>query len=1053
MHVCLLSLFPPHDAAALDTAMAAAQARGCDHIVLPNPFAQDAQGRLHDPAADDPGGQAQLRKWIQRAEQHGLRVLLDLRIDEIGGGSRLLQEHPHWFRARSSALPDPRAERAAPDIAVGRFASAEEGAGLAQWWSARLLDWVHSGVAGFRVLQPQRVPASLWRTLIDGVHAHAPQARLLAWTPGLGLDALRGLAGAGFDAAFSSLAWWDGRGDWFFDEDSALRALARCVVATVDAETASDTPLPLPRAQRQRLAAAFGGAWAIAAQDTPTEHGQPTSAQHESSESDASTPAASLPDATASLRLRPLLRDGALTAVAVEPLDAAPWLVLLNSDRDHLLPVPGPALLRLLGDSEGLLSDHGEPIQGEQGGTLEACEVRIYRSLPARPVLTAARARTPAEVAAGEARVCIEAVTPSVDDGRFPVKRTVGDRVCVEANAFCDGHDRIAVALLWRAADARTWSSTPMRALGNDRWRGEFPLQRLGRYEFRIEAWRDVYATTHADLEKKRAAGTLLSVDVQEALAQVEAARGRSRGAMATRLKAIATRIARTDDLAEKAQLLLEPDTAEAMARADAKPFRTEYPMTFRVEAERRAAHFASWYELFPRSQSGDLQRHGTFDDVIARLPHIQAMGFDVLYMPPIHPIGEKNRKGRNNAVTAEPGEPGSPYAIGSAEGGHTEVHPELGGLDGFRRLRAAAAAHGLELALDFAIQCAPDHPWLRDHPDWFTWRADGSIPYAENPPKKYQDIVNVDFYASGAVPALWNALRDAVLFWVNEGVTLFRVDNPHTKPFPFWEWLIAEVRGRHPQVVFLSEAFTRPKPMYRLAKVGFSQSYTYFTWRQHKAELQAYIEELNSGAPSECFRPHFFVNTPDINPLFLQHSGRSGHLIRAALATTLSGLWGMYQGFELCEATPLPGKEEYLDSEKYQLRVWPERAPGDIVEEITRLNLLRRQHPELQSHLGTRFYVAHNEQVLYFGKFLDEAHLARGRSLVLVAVSLDPHAAQNAQIEVPLWELGLPDHASVAVRDLWDGHDFAWYGKTQHIRLDPSRPFSLWRIRAGVPA
>ncbi|WP_369942744.1 maltotransferase domain-containing protein [Xanthomonas medicagonis] len=1042
MHVCLLSPSTPQDADALDAAMAAAHANGCDHVVLPSPFAQDPQGRLTDPAADDAAGDARLQQWLALAQKHGLKLLVDLRIDEIGGGSRLLQEHPHWFRARTSALPDPRAQRGAPEIAQGRFAYAEEGAGLAQWWSERLRDWLRGGLAGFRVLQPQRVPASLWRGLIAGVHAHLPSTTFLAWTPGLGLEALRGLRGAGFDAAFSSLAWWDGRGDWFFDEDVALRGLARRVVATIDPETATEAPLP--RTQRARLAAAFGDASAIAG----------SAALAAPADDAVAPPFLAPPEAMAELRLRPLLRDGALTAVAVEPRGAAPWLVLLNSDRDHLLPVPGAALLRLLGDSEALVSDQGEPIQGDQGGTLEAGEVRVYRSVPARPVLASARARTPADVAAGAARVCIEAVTPSVDDGRFPVKRTVGDRICVEADAFCDGHDRIAVALLWRAADARSWSSAPMRALGNDRWRGEFPLERLGRYEFRVEAWRDLFATTHADLEKKRAAGTLLPVDVQEALAQVEAARARSRGALAARLKAIVARATRADDPAARAEILLEPGTAEAMARADDKPFRTEYPMTFRVEAERRGAHFSSWYELFPRSQSGDPARHGTFDDVVARLPHIRAMGFDVLYMPPIHPIGEKNRKGRNNSVTAQPGEPGSPYAIGSAEGGHTEVHAELGGLEGFRRLRAAAAEQGLELALDFAIQCAPDHPWLREHPDWFTWRADGSIPYAENPPKKYQDIVNVDFYASGAVPELWNALRDAVLFWVNEGVHLFRVDNPHTKPFPFWEWLIAEVRGRHPQVVFLSEAFTRPKPMYRLAKVGFSQSYTYFTWRQHKAELQAYIEELNSGIPRECFRPHFFVNTPDINPVFLQRSGRAGHLIRAALATTLSGLWGMYQGFELCEATPLaPGKEEYLDSEKYQLRAWPERAPGDIVDEITRLNLLRRQHPELQSHLGTRFYVAHNDQVLYFGKFLDEAHLARSRSLVLVAVSLDPHAAQEAQIEVPLWELGLPDHASVAAQDLWDGHAFAWHGKQQTIRLDPSRPFSLWRIRAGASA
>jgi starch synthase (maltosyl-transferring) len=1043
MYVCFLTAAASSDADALIPLLAAARDAGCDHVVAPAPFAQDAEGRLLDPTGGgDPEGEARLRQWAQAARQHGLKLLIDLRLDEIGGASALVQEHPQWFRARNLALPDPRAQRATPDIAQGRFAYADEGAGLAQWWSTRLLDWVAAGAAGFRLWQPQQLPAQRWRELIARVQAQAPGTVFAAWTPGVRREALQELAGAGFDVAFSSLAWWDGRGAWFFDEDAALRALARQVVATIDPPDAqADDSARLQWSRRLQLAAAFGGGWAIGPAALPL--ARPASA-------------GASPTATdAPLRLRPLLREGgALLAVAVEPAGAPPWLVLANNDPDHLVPIPGATLLRLMGDAEALAGDHGQAIAGDSAGALEPGQVRVYRVALARPVVTTARARIAADTAAAWPRACIESVTPAVDGGRFPVKRSIGERVCVEADAFCDGHDRIAVAVLWRAADARAWSSAPMRELGNDRWRAEFPLERLGRHEFRIEAWRNVFATLHADLEKKRAADALLPVDVQEAIALIEAARARSRGPLASRLKAITTRIAAQGGLAGKLDIVLEPATAECMARADDKPFRSEYPVTFTVEAERRAAHFASWYELFPRSQSGDAQRHGTFDDVIARLPHIRAMGFDVLYLPPIHPIGAKNRKGRNNAVTATEGEPGSPYAIGSAEGGHTDVHPQLGGLEAFRRLRQAAQAQGLELALDFAIQCAPDHPWLARHRDWFTWRADGSIPYAENPPKKYQDIVNVDFYASGSVPELWTTLRDVVLFWVNEGVTLFRVDNPHTKPFPFWEWLIADVRGRRPDVVFLSEAFTRPKMMYRLAKAGFSQSYTYFTWRNHKAEIQAYVDELNEGTPRECFRPHFFVNTPDINPAFLQTTGRSGHLIRAALATTLSGLWGMYQGFELCEATPLaPGKEEYLDSEKYQLRQWPERRPGDIVDEITRLNTLRRQNPELQSHLGTRFYVAHNDYVVYFGKFLDEAHLARGRSLVLVAISLDPNAAQGADIEVPLWELGLPDHASVAVDDLWDGHGFSWNGKHQHIQLDPSRPFSLWRIRAGVPA
>ncbi|MBS7457326.1 maltotransferase domain-containing protein [Coralloluteibacterium stylophorae] len=1045
MHVCLIAPSAIADPASFDAALAAARRAGCDHVALPTPFAADAEGRLADPAAasaaDGGDGDAALRRLAEAAAGHGLKVLVDLRIDEIGGGGELVQSHPHWFRARTSALPDPRAGRGAAEIAQARFDTPEDAAGLAQWWGGRLGAWLGSGIAGFRVLQPQRAPAEAWRMLLGEARAGAPQAVFAAWTPGLARHELRALAGAGFDAAFSSLAWWDGRATWFFDEDAALRAIAPKVVATVDAPLADADGGPA-RLRRMKLAAALGGGWAVASGALAT---APEAAPQGPGDAGGGA-----------VRLRPLLQDGgAISAILVERADAAPTLVLANADDDHLVPVPAAAVLHAAGDIGAFVCDEApdEPIHSDGGGLLEPCEVRVYRAETARPVLAAAKARIAPETAADWPRVSIEAVTPAVDDGRFPVKRTVGERVCVEADAFCDGHDRIAVAVLWRAADQRTWKSAPMRQIGNDRWRGEFPLERMGRHEFRIEAWRDVFATTHADLEKKRAAGTLVPVDVQEAVALVEAARGRCKGTLGSTLKGILARIGKAPDDAARVEIVLEPGTADAMARADDRPFRSEYPVVFPVEAERRAAHYSSWYELFPRSQSGQPGVHGTFDDVIPKLPRIRAMHFDVLYMPPIHPIGMKNRKGRNNAVTAEEGEPGSPYAIGSEDGGHTDIHPELGGLDAFRRLRDAAHAEGLELALDFAIQCAPDHPWLSEHRDWFTWRADGSIPYAENPPKKYQDIVNVDFYASGSVPALWNELRDVVLFWVNEGVKLFRVDNPHTKPFPFWEWMIAEVRGRHPEVVFLSEAFTRPKMMYRLAKVGFSQSYTYFTWRNHKAEIQAYLDELNHGVPRECFRPHFFVNTPDINPKFLQTSGRAGHLIRAALATTLSGLWGMYQGFELCEATPLPGKEEYLDSEKYEIRAWPDRRPGDIVDEITRLNALRRQNPELQTHLGTRFYVAHNDYVVYFGKVIDDAHLAHGRSMVLVAISLDPHAAQSASIEVPLWEFGLPDHASVDVDDLWDGRGFQWHGKHQHIHLDPVRPFSIWRIRAGAPA
>ena len=427
----------------------------------------------------------------------------------------------------------------------------------------------------------------------------------------------------------------------------------------------------------------------------------------------------------------------------------------------------------------------------------------------------------------------------------------------------------------------------------------------------------------------------------------------------------------------------------------------------------------------------------------------IRDMGFDVLYFPPIHPIGRTHRKGRNNSLTAGPDDPGSPYAIGSAEGGHDAIHPELGSIEDFRALRRAAAAHGLEIALDFAIQCSPDHPWLREHPEWFAWRPDGTIRYAENPPKKYEDIVNVDFYAPGANPSLWIALRDVVLFWAREGVRIFRVDNPHTKPFPFWEWLIADIRGTFPDVIFLAEAFTRPKVMYRLAKIGFSQSYTYFTWRHTAAEFRDYLTELADAAPRDFFRPNFFVNTPDINPPFLQRSGRAGFLIRAALATTLAGVWGLYSGFELCEAEPIPGREEYLNSEKYEIRVRDWTRPGNIIAEITRLNAIRRANPALQTHLGVTFLQCGNDDVLCFVKAAPAADIQAGDNMVIVAIGMDPNTPQTARLPITSAMRDFAGPGPLRVEDLMTGRTEDWHGDTYEATLDPaSRIFAVWRVQ-----
>ncbi|MFF7065301.1 maltotransferase domain-containing protein [Pseudomonas sp. NPDC008258] len=642
-------------------------------------------------------------------------------------------------------------------------------------------------------------------------------------------------------------------------------------------------------------------------------------------------------------------------------------------------------------------------------------------------------------------RIVIEDTQPVLEAGTFAAKAISGQPVAVSSKVYCDGHDRLAVMLNWRQANSRRWHCVPMQSPGNDLWLAEFTPTELGPHLFSIEAWVDPYATYCHDLEKKYHAGVEVTLELEEGRLMLGKGIDLCNGALREELHATQQRLATlgTDD---QVALFLDPTTARLMSEAEHRSYLAR-SREFPVDVDRPAAQFASWYELFPRSITDAPKRHGTFNDVHERLPMIRDMGFDVLYFPPIHPIGMQHRKGRNNALTAQAGDPGSPYAIGSAEGGHDAIHPQLGSRDDFRRLVAAAAEHGLEIALDFAIQCSQDHPWLKEHPGWFSWRPDGTIRYAENPPKKYQDIVNVDFYAPDAVPSLWLALRDVIIGWVEEGVRTFRVDNPHTKPLPFWQWMIADVRARYPDVIFLAEAFTKPAMMARLGKVGYAQSYTYFTWRNTKQELREFYEQLNQPPWSQCYRPNFFVNTPDINPYFLHTSGRAGFLIRAALATMGSGLWGMYSGFELCEGTPLPGKEEYLDSEKYEIRPRDFTQPGNIIAEIAQLNRIRRQNRALQTHLGVAFFNCWNDNILYFAKRTPERD-----NFILVAISLDPHNAQEAHFELPLWELGLDDNAETHGEDLMNGHRWSWYGKTQFMRIEPWHlPFGIWRIeKAG---
>jgi starch synthase (maltosyl-transferring) len=703
--------------------------------------------------------------------------------------------------------------------------------------------------------------------------------------------------------------------------------------------------------------------------------------------------------------------------------------VLINNDLLHAREVPVPALLTVSGG-------RFLPFRPDEKLLLQPGEVRIcdVEASPLRrhdpPSLVEGARR-----AAALPRLAIEAVTPAVDAGLFPVRRIAGEMVTVEADVICDGHEVLAVMLLWRECGAATWQEQTMQPIGNDRFRAGFPLARIGLHEFTIEAWRVEFATFRDGFAKKRMAGVATEVDCEEGRLIIARAIGAAPAGFRDTLTGLVERLRAADD-AECGRMLLSEEIAALMERVDPRPFATRTDRLFAVEAERLAARFAAWYEVFPRSMSDDAARHGTFDDVIRHLPRIAGLGFDVLYFPPIHPIGRRNRKGRNNSLTPAADDPGSPYAIGADEGGHDAVHPQLGSLADFRRLIDRAAAFSLEIALDFAVQCAPDHPWVRQHRDWFDWRPDGSLKYAENPPKKYQDIVNVDFYAPGAVPGLWQELCKVVLFWAAQGVRIFRVDNPHTKPLPFWEWMIGVVKSRHPDAIFLAEAFTRPKMMYRLAKIGFTQSYSYFTWRNEKQEIIDYLTELTATPAAEFFRPNFFVNTPDINPVFLQHSGRAGFVIRAVLAATLGGLWGVYNGFELCEAAPLPGREEYLDSEKYQIRCWDWDRPGNINAEIRALNRIRRENPALQTLLGLRFLTTPNPVALCYEKALPDRS-----NVIIVALNLDPHHTQ---------EWGLPDDSQIRVEELLTGTRATWAGKYQTVTLDPQmNQAAVWRVRS----
>ncbi|MGB9475980.1 MAG: alpha-1,4-glucan--maltose-1-phosphate maltosyltransferase [Candidatus Udaeobacter sp.] len=629
--------------------------------------------------------------------------------------------------------------------------------------------------------------------------------------------------------------------------------------------------------------------------------------------------------------------------------------------------------------------------------------------------------------------VVIENLQPLIDGGRYPIKRITGEDLVVEADIFKDGHDIVAANLKWRVLGKRAWRETPMNFVDNDRWRGVCTLYAEDIHEYTVEAWTDAFRSWQAEFAKKFEAGISdLRSEALEGATLVEAAARRARDrADRKRLLEFSRQIS-TGANSEVHSIAQSGELEVLMATHPDRAAATQYDPSARVVVDRRAALVGAWYEFFPRSAEGRGDRGSTFRDCLPRVDDAKEMGFDVIYFPPIHPIGHTSRKGRNNSVTCDPRDPGVPWAIGSEAGGHKAVEPSLGTLEDFDWLQKEVRKRGMEIALDFAINCSPDHPYVKEHPDWFYKRPDGTIKFAENPPKKYEDIYPVNFRCENW-RELWAEMKSIVLFWAEHGVRIFRVDNPHTKPVAFWEYLIRGVREKYPDTIFLAEAFTRPKMMKALAKAGFNQSYTYFTWRNSKRELIEYFTELTQTEMNEYFRPNLWPNTPDILPFVLQEGGRPAFMIRVALAATLSPLYGIYSGYELCEDAPLPGREEYLDSEKYQYKERDWNAPGNIKDWIGRLNKIRRENRALQLYTNLRFHDADNEAILFYSKMT-----AARDNIILVVVNLDPYRKQNSFVYVPIESFGQMESDVYQVQDLMSGATYTWRGHRNYVELDP---------------
>jgi len=643
-------------------------------------------------------------------------------------------------------------------------------------------------------------------------------------------------------------------------------------------------------------------------------------------------------------------------------------------------------------------------------------------------------------------RVVIENVEPEVDGGRFPIKRTTGESVVVRADIYADGHGVLRAMVRYSPSLTGAWREIEMKLVENDRWEAQFEVSSVGTWRYTITAWLDSFRTWHRDFIKKAEAGQNVAVDILTGADLTRAAVERAIGADSQRLFELATELAHLPGDNQRAiERANHPDFVSLMDRYPDRRAATSYEKESAILVDRERARFSTWYEMFPRSCSTELNRHGTFRDCIARLPEIAAMGFDVLYFPPIHPIGRIERKGKNNTPNPTPDEPGSPWAIGSKEGGHKAIQPQLGTLADFKELQQQAATHGLEIALDLAFQCAPDHPYVNEHPEWFLRRPDGSVQYAENPPKQYQDIYPLNFESEDA-DGLREELRSVVYYWIKQGIRIFRVDNPHTKPFAFWEWLLGEVHRDYPETLFLAEAFTRPKVMYQLAKSGFTQSYTYFAWKNTKRELTEYFTELDQTPVREFFRPNLWPNTPDILNEYLQNGGRPAFIVRLILAATLGASYGIYgPAFELCENRPVrQGSEEYLDSEKYQIRSWQRDRPDSLKDLIARMNAIRRENLALQSDWSLRFHPVENEQLIAYSKTAKDAS-----NIILTVVNLDPRYTQSGWTEILPEQFGLDMQGPFEVHDLLTDAKYTWRRGRNYVELNPWKmPAHIFRIR-----